>query len=253
MALQLAPDEQVEFLIRSSQLDVGLQRDRVVALRKRIEELVHGDRLSFAVARGEVLALEHARHGVLRSELDHAVGAERLQPFGVERDLGLVAVEDQEHLIGVGLCVRVQLFARERRARDVASRRIADHPGEVADQKDDVVPEVLELPELVELNGVAEVQVGPRRVEAFLDAQRLAALELRGELHLDDQLVGAALEDRKLMSDVRRLDWHGLLLQSADRAGGAAEESRNWWRLFRISAPCYRKGTRSSPDACVPG
>ena len=62
--------------------------------------------------------------------------------------------------------------------------------------------EVLQLPQLVELHRVAEVQVGPRRIESFLDAQRLAALELGGELRLDDQLVGATLEDGELVLDV---------------------------------------------------
>ena len=66
--------------------------------------------------------------------------------------------------------------------------------------------EVLQLAQLVELDRVAEVQVGPGRVEAFLDPQRLAAGELRRELGLDQQLVGAALEDGELVLDV---DGHG--------------------------------------------
>jgi hypothetical protein len=48
---------------------------------------------------------------------------------------------------------------------------VADHPGEVADQEDHLVPEVLELPHLVEQHGVADVQVRGGRVEAGLDPQ----------------------------------------------------------------------------------
>ncbi len=145
VALQLAADEQVEFLVGAAQLDVGLERDRVVALRERIEEFVDRDRLPFLVALGEVVALEHPRHRVFRGEPDHAVGAERREPLRVERDLGLLPIEDEEHLVGVGLGVGLDLLARKRRARHVAPGGIADHPGEVADQEDDVVAEVLQL------------------------------------------------------------------------------------------------------------
>ena len=65
-----------------------------------------------------------------------------------------------------------------------------------------MVAEVLQLPQLVELDRVAQVEVGPRRIEALLDPQRLAARELRGELGLDQELVGAAAEDRQLLFDV---------------------------------------------------
>jgi hypothetical protein len=64
------------------------------------------------------------------------------------------------------------------------------------------VAEILQLLELVELNRVAQMKIGTGRIEAFLDPQRLAALELRGELGLDDQLVGAAFEDGELLGDV---------------------------------------------------
>jgi murein DD-endopeptidase MepM/ murein hydrolase activator NlpD len=69
-----------------------------------------------------------------------------------------------------------------------------------------VVSEVLQLAQLVELHGVAEVQVGPRRVEALLDPQRLAAGELGDELGLDEQFVGSALEHGEM---VRYVDGHG--------------------------------------------
>ena len=52
-----------------------------------------------------------------------------------------------------------------------------------------MVAELLQLPELVELDRVTQMQIGTGRIEAFLDPQRLAALELRGELGLG-QLLG---------------------------------------------------------------
>ena len=74
----------------------------------------------------------------------------------------------------VGRGVARDLLARERRPRRVLAGRVADHPGEVADQKQDVMAELLELAQLVQEHGVAEVQVGRGRVEARLDAQRRA-------------------------------------------------------------------------------
>ena len=78
MLLQRAADQQIEFLIGAAELDVGAQRDRVIALHQRIQELVHGDRLAGLVALAEVLTLEHARDGVAwpqsRSNLTAAIG-----------------------------------------------------------------------------------------------------------------------------------------------------------------------------------
>jgi hypothetical protein len=56
------------------------------------------------------------------------------------------------------------------------------------------------------------MQVGARRIEAFLDAQGLAALELGRELALDEQLVGAALEDGDLVVDI---DGHRMTAEGA--------------------------------------
>ena len=50
---QVAPDEQVEELVGAAELDVAFERDRVVALEERVEELVLVDRpvLGEALAR----------------------------------------------------------------------------------------------------------------------------------------------------------------------------------------------------------
>jgi hypothetical protein len=202
MALQLAPDEQVEFLVRAAQLDVGLQRDGVVALRERIQELVNGDWLLFRVPFREVVALEHPRDRVFRGQADHAIRAECCEPLRVERDLGLRAIEDEECLIRVRLRVDGHFVGRERRTRYVAPCRIADQRREIADQENDMVTEVLQLAQLVELHGVAQMQVGACRIEAFLDHERLAAREFRAKLAFDEELVGAAPEDGDVMIDV---------------------------------------------------
>jgi hypothetical protein len=65
-----------------------------------------------------------------------------------------------------------------------------------------VVAEILQLPQLVELDGVAEVEVRARRVETFLDIQGLAPRELDAELTFDQEFVGAPPENRHLGIDV---------------------------------------------------
>src|SRR4029079_14636700 len=79
---------------------------------------------------------------------------------------------------------------------------IADQRREIADEEHDVVTEILQLPQLVELHRVPEVKVGPRRVEAFLDRERLSARELGPQFAFDDQLVGGAAKHRDVMIDV---------------------------------------------------
>ena len=109
-----------------------------------------------------------------------------------------VAVEDQERLVGVRLGVRRDLFRATARAASRcgrSGRRSATVKSPI--EEHDVVAEILQLPQLVELHRVAEMQVRPRRIEAFLDVQRLAARELGPQFAFDQQLVGAAPETRR--------------------------------------------------------
>ena len=121
----------------------------------------------------------------LERESDQAGVAELVEPLGVVADFGLVAVEDFEDLVFVGLGVSVDLFAGEGLAGLVFAGGVADEGGGVADEEDDGVAELLEVLELAHEHGVAEVQVGGGGVEAGLDAEGDAGLarlfEARGE------------------------------------------------------------------------
>ena len=92
------------------------------------------------------------------------------------------------------LGVVLDLLAGQRRPGRVLPGRVADHAGEIADQEDHLMAQLLELAHLVEQHRVAQVQIGRSRVEARLDAQRAAAREPLGHLLLDQQLVAAALD-----------------------------------------------------------
>jgi len=199
--LQLAPHQEVEFLVGAAELHVGLQRDRVVPLHQRIEELVDRDREIAPVALAEVVPLQHPRDGVARREPDHAGRAQLLHPGGIERDLGALRVQDPEDLLAVGAGVGLDRLGRERRTGRVLAGRIADHSGEIADQEDDLMAERLEVAQLVDEHRMAEVQVGRGRIEAGLHPEGPPGLQALDQLGLDQQLVDAPLDERELVGD----------------------------------------------------
>ncbi len=121
-------------------------------------------------------ALEHLGDREFGGEADDVLEGELAEPLGVEADFGFVAVEDAEDLVGVGLRVGIDLLAGERLAGDVASGGIADEGGVVADEKDDLVAEVLKVLELAHQDRVAEVEVGGGGIESSLDAEGNAGL-----------------------------------------------------------------------------
>jgi hypothetical protein len=75
-----------------------------------------------------------------------------------------------------------------------APARVSDPRGEVADDQHDEVPGVLEVAQLAQHDGVPEVDVGRRRVDAQLDAQRASERELALQFARRQHLRGAARE-----------------------------------------------------------
>src|SRR4051794_35854593 len=140
----------------------------------------------------KIFAFQHLRDRDLGCELDEIRGREFREPAIIEIDHCLLRVEDLEHLLLVGLGVLVDLFARKRRTRHRAPRRVADHPGEVADQEDDGVPKVLKMFQLADEDGVAKMKVRRGWVESCFHAQRLAGLsrflQLLAQFRLADDL-----------------------------------------------------------------
>jgi len=72
----------------------------------------------------------------------------------------------------VGLGVGLDLLPAQGRPGGFLAGGIADQPGEIADQEDDRMPQLLELGHLPDQHPVAQVQVGRGGVEPRLDAQR---------------------------------------------------------------------------------
>ena len=148
--------------------------DRVPALEQRVQELHHRDGDAVAVAAREVVPLEHPGHGGAGGEAQHVLDAHRAQPLGVAADLEGIVEEDPARLLHVGGGVGLDLLLREPGPGRRPARRVTDLGGEVADDQDRGVTELLELAQLAQHDREAEVDVGRRRVDAELDPQRAA-------------------------------------------------------------------------------
>ena len=239
--LDLAAEQQVELLVGAAELDVGLDRHGVVALEQRIEQLEHRDRLVGRVALGEVVALEQLGDGRAcgrgRNRSSIAMSSHSL----LRRTSVRLGVEHLEGLALEGLGVGVDLLAREHRAGSPSARRVAHARGVVADDQDDRVAEVLELAQLAQDDGVAEVDVGRRRVDAELDAQRPALGELASRAPSGS--ASTALRVRKRASSAAEsvmgpmLDW-----RPPHRPSGLPTPHGAFRR--RTDRPARRAGTR---------
>ena len=99
-----------------------------------------------------------------------------------------------EDLVGLRLkAARIfhHLPMRELRPRLRAPGGIADHRGEIADDQDRLVPEILELAQLGERDGKAEMDIRRGGIDPELHIERTAQPQLRQQLRLADDLSGA--------------------------------------------------------------
>ena len=71
----------------------------------------------------------------------------------------LLRIQDFEYLRLIGLSILQHFFFRQLLARLRFSRRIADHAGEVADQKNDLMAQFLKLFHLLDQHGVTQMQI----------------------------------------------------------------------------------------------
>ncbi len=97
-----------------------------------------------------------------------------LEPIAVENGPRPLRIEHLEGLCAVAFGVGQHLFVGELRAGGGATARVADHGGEIADDEDRFVAEVLELTQLSQHERVAEVEVGAGRIDSELDSERPA-------------------------------------------------------------------------------
>lgn len=196
--LQVPADHDIEELIRAADFDIGADDDRVPSLHDRVLEFVgaDGERIFHSIA--EVLALEHLLESDAAIEADDFFVSHFAKPIAVEDDFGFFFIEDFESLFLVGGGVREDGIAGELRAGGGASARVADHGGEVADDEDGVVAEVLELAEFGEADGVAEVDIWGGGIDTHFDAEGALGSEFGGEFFLAGEEGAALGEDSEL-------------------------------------------------------
>ncbi len=111
-------------------------------------------------------------------------------------------VENFAGLFEVRLSVGFDLVGCQHRPGDVLACRVADSGSVIADYKDSLMAEVLELAHLSQDDGVAEMDVGAGRVEAELYAQGAVLLcrqgQLFGEVLLVEDFYRASFEQFQL-------------------------------------------------------
>ena len=203
VALQGAAHQVVEQLVRAAQFHVGFQCHAVVALRERVQQFVNGDGHAALEALAEVVAFHDARDRVAAGEADHVGVPHGFEPLAVVADFQHLALlaQDQAALLQVALGVLARLLQRQGRAGLALAAGVADHGGEVPDQHDDLVPQVLELPHLAQDHGVPQVQVRAGRVGAQFHAQRRTLLQFAAQVVLGHQVHHAAPEQVDLLVD----------------------------------------------------
>ncbi len=194
LLLQVTADHDIEKLVRAAEFDIGFDHDRVPALHDRILHFVRTDRLRFVHALAEVLALQHLLKSDTAVEPDDVGEGHAGEPLAIEHNLRLRPVEHLESLILVGLGVGQHFIVGQLRARGRTTAWVTDHCGKIADDKDPLMPEILELTQLLQSDGVAEVDVGGSRIDAEFDTQRATRSEFLLQLLAADDLRATAGE-----------------------------------------------------------
>ena len=160
---------------------------------------MQADRQLGRVAVVEVVAFKDACNGKVGSDLQKVFHAQGKNPFGVVTKGGLFGIKYLKGLVNVSLGIFLDLFTRKLRARGVTAGRVADKSGSVADDKGNLMTQILELAQLAQRNSVAKMDIGSRRVYTQLDVQRLTALKFVHEGLLGHDLSGAGLDNMKLL------------------------------------------------------
>src|SRR4029077_4457947 len=116
---------------------------------------------------------------------------------------GFFPVENLEYLLFIGLGIFDDFLARQLFTRFRLSRGISDHAGEVTDQKNNLMTEILKLFHLLDQHRVTQVEVRRRGVEPGLNPSRPSSLELTNEVCLRQDLDYTPFDQVKLCMNIR--------------------------------------------------
>ena len=258
-ALDVATEQEVELLVGPAELDVGLDRHRVVPLQQRVEQLEHRDRLAGRVALVEVVALEDPGHRRCAHQREQALGIGMSSHSPLKRTSRRSGSSTFSAWSWKVFALASISRRIEHRPRGRASARVAHAGRVVTDDQDDGVPEILELAQLLQHDREAEMDVRRRRVDPQLDAQRPALAELALEASFGQAVDGVAgqpggrLAGRRVGSGTSKLpgprviDSPALMTQSP--SGPMLDSRRRLGSVARaVVAPALSK-----PEANVSG
>ncbi len=198
LALQIAADEDVEKLIRPANFHIGLDLHGIPPLHDWVLDFMRADWHALLEALLEILTLHHLLDRDAAVEPDHLLERHDLEPLAIECRARPGGIENLVGLLAEAPRIFHDLIVRKLRARHRPTARVADHRREIADDQHGIVPEILELPQLGERDGEAEMNVRRRRIDSELYRQRAPEPQLLEQLFLADDLRGAAGDELEL-------------------------------------------------------
>jgi hypothetical protein len=148
LLLQLAAGQDVEELVRSPELHVRLDRDRVIGLQQGIQQVLDRDRRLALLALAEFFARQDLLRGESRRELDDVAQAELPVPLVLQNDSRVLTWHDEVELIEVGPRVLHDLVAGLERTAVIEVAGVPDLGRPVAHDEHDLVPPLRELTKL---------------------------------------------------------------------------------------------------------
>src|SRR6476619_2587543 len=133
LPLQVPPDHNIEKLVRSPELDIGLDLDGIPSLHDRVLNLVRTNSQPSIDPFAEVLADQHLLKCHAAVQFDDFLKAHAFEPFAIENDSGAIPTQDLEGLILLAPRVFQALFVCPLGTRRGSAAGIANHGSEVAD------------------------------------------------------------------------------------------------------------------------
>ena len=105
------------------------------------------------------ITFHHPSNGHLARETDHIGKTHFVEPFAVPMDFKFIrrSIQDDAGLLKICLRITIIIFRCQHRTRFILSGGITNPGGVIADDKNRLMPEVLELPELPQYDTVADV------------------------------------------------------------------------------------------------
>ena len=184
LLLKLPPHKKVKALISAAHFHIRLKLHGIPGLQQRVDELMNGNGLPGLEALLEIVPLQHSGHGLPGGQLQHARGSQLAQPCRVVNNLCLFAIQNLEHLLGIGSGIFLDLFPGQGRTGGVLAGGISHGSGKVPDKENHLMSQILKGLQLIQNHCMSQMNVRSGRVHSQLYSEGTAQRELLSELLL---------------------------------------------------------------------